>query len=200
MRPQRRRAPVHGAGHEEEMPRVIAHAPAVVAFAMFMLSGVGFLYFVLPNIAGSARRVRQDRGRRRLVDRRSAWCSRCCSFAGYIVLFRVCVRPRPRAHRLARELRDHDGGTRGHAPVRRRRRRRHRAHRVGAARARGWSASRGVPDGRVPGAAVRRVRRSLLIDGIGLGEGLFPGGGSFAITVVPASSAAVLIARSARSR
>ncbi len=35
---------------------------------------------------------------------------------------------------------------------------------------------------------------SLLIDGIGLGSGLFPGGGSFAITIVPAIVAAVLFA------
>ena len=33
---------------------------------------------------------------------------------------------------------------------------------------------------------------SLLIDGVGLGAGLFPGGGSFAITVVPAIFGAVL--------
>jgi uncharacterized membrane protein YbhN (UPF0104 family) len=35
---------------------------------------------------------------------------------------------------------------------------------------------------------------SLLIDGIGLGSGLFPGGGSFAITIVPAIVAAILFA------
>jgi uncharacterized membrane protein YbhN (UPF0104 family) len=35
---------------------------------------------------------------------------------------------------------------------------------------------------------------SLLLDGIGLGTGLFPGGGSFAITIVPAIVAAVLFA------
>ena len=35
---------------------------------------------------------------------------------------------------------------------------------------------------------------SLLIDGIGLGIGLFPGGGSFAITIVPAIVAAILFA------
>src|SRR5204862_5880036 len=34
---------------------------------------------------------------------------------------------------------------------------------------------------------------SLLIDGIGLATGLFPGGGSFAITIVPAIVAAVLL-------
>ena len=34
----------------------------------------------------------------------------------------------------------------------------------------------------------------LLIDGIGLGTGLFPGGGSFAITIVPAIVAALLFA------
>ncbi len=35
---------------------------------------------------------------------------------------------------------------------------------------------------------------SLLLDGIGLGTGLLPGGGSFAITIVPAIVAAVLMA------
>jgi putative heme transporter len=35
---------------------------------------------------------------------------------------------------------------------------------------------------------------SLLLDGIGLGIGLFPGGGSFAITIVPAIVAAILFA------
>ena len=35
---------------------------------------------------------------------------------------------------------------------------------------------------------------SLLIDGIGLATGLFPGGGSFAITIVPAIVAALLLA------
>src|SRR5438270_13145186 len=35
---------------------------------------------------------------------------------------------------------------------------------------------------------------SLLIDGVGLGAGLFPGGGSFAITFVPAIIAAVMFA------
>jgi putative heme transporter len=34
---------------------------------------------------------------------------------------------------------------------------------------------------------------SMLIDGIGLGTGLFPGGGSFALTILPAIAAAVLI-------
>src|ERR1700733_8087965 len=40
------------AGHEEEMPRVILTRRQIVAFSVFMLSGVGFLYFVLPNLAG----------------------------------------------------------------------------------------------------------------------------------------------------
>src|ERR1700730_1965371 len=35
---------------------------------------------------------------------------------------------------------------------------------------------------------------SLLLDGIGLGIGLFPGGGAFAITILPAILAAVLLA------
>ena len=39
---------------------------------------------------------------------------------------------------------------------------------------------------------------SLLLDGIGLGTGLFPGGGSFAITIVPAIVAAILFAVAGR--
>ncbi len=35
---------------------------------------------------------------------------------------------------------------------------------------------------------------SLLLDGVGLGTGLFPGGGSFAITIIPAIVAAILFA------
>ncbi|MGO9247787.1 MAG: flippase-like domain-containing protein [Solirubrobacteraceae bacterium] len=35
---------------------------------------------------------------------------------------------------------------------------------------------------------------SVLVDGLGLGTGLFPGGGSFALTIVPAIAAAVLTA------
>jgi uncharacterized membrane protein YbhN (UPF0104 family) len=38
---------------------------------------------------------------------------------------------------------------------------------------------------------------SLLLDGVGLGTGLFPGGGSFAITYVPAIVAALLLAAAA---
>ena len=34
---------------------------------------------------------------------------------------------------------------------------------------------------------------SVLIDGLGLGTGLFPGGGSFALTIVPAIVAAILM-------
>ena len=41
---------------------------------------------------------------------------------------------------------------------------------------------------------------SLLIDGIGLGTGLFPGGGSFAITFVPAIVAALLLGIARRGR
>src|SRR5207248_11800110 len=35
---------------------------------------------------------------------------------------------------------------------------------------------------------------SLLLDGIALGTGLFPGGGSFAITIIPAIAAALVLA------
>ena len=70
-------------------------------------------------------------------------CSRCCSFVGYIALFRAVFVRGAVADRLARELPDHDGRAGRDPAVRVGRRRRDRADRVGAAPlghgARGWS-------------------------------------------------------------
>src|SRR3984957_19872613 len=83
------KAPIAG---EEEMPRVIFTRRQIVAFGVFILSGVGFLYFVLPNIAGVGKTV--DR-----IEGGDVWwlaigvVLELLSFAGYVVLFRsVLVR------------------------------------------------------------------------------------------------------------
>ena len=61
----------------------------LLASVLFVVSAVAFLYFVLPKIVGLQGDVEPDRARQRLVARRSARCSRSCSFLGYVALFRA---------------------------------------------------------------------------------------------------------------
>ncbi len=183
---------------EEEMPRVRLNRRQFVAFAVFVLSAVGFLYFVLPKLTGAATTVHR-------IERGDTWwiavgvALEALSFAGYVILFRaVFVGP--------------DGGISGGrigwkesyeitmAGL--------AATRLFAAAGAGgvaltaWALRRSGMEPRL--VACRMVAfvvllyvvyaGSLLIDGLGLGTGLFPGGGSFAITIVPAIVAAVLFA------
>ena len=46
------RRPGTAAHHEEEMPRVVITRRRAIAFGVFVLAVVGFLYFVLPKLAG----------------------------------------------------------------------------------------------------------------------------------------------------
>src|ERR1700722_13832572 len=184
------KAPIAG---EEEMPRVIFTRRQIVAFGVFILSGVGFLYFVLPNIAGVGKTV--DR-----IEGGDVWwlaigvVLELLSFAGYVVLFRsVLVRGNERIGWLESYEITMAGlvATRLFA-----------AAGAGGVALTAWALRRSGMEPRV--VACRMVAfmvllyviyaASLLIDGIGLGIGLFPGGGSFAITVVPAIVAAVLLA------
>jgi putative heme transporter len=186
-------APPSPLAGEEEMPRVIFTRRQIVAFGVFILSGVGFLYFVLPNIAGVGKTV--DR-----IEGGDVWwlaigvVLELLSFAGYVVLFRsVLVRGNERIGWLESYEITMAGlvATRLFA-----------AAGAGGVALTAWALRRSGMEPRV--VACRMVAfmvllyviyaASLLIDGIGLGIGLFPGGGSFAITVVPAIVAAVLFA------
>lgn len=178
---------------EEEMPRVILTRRQIFAFGLFILSGVGFLYFVLPNIAGVGKTL--DR-----IEGGDVWwlaigvVLELLSFAGYVVLFRsVLVRGNERVGWLESYEITMAGlvATRLFA-----------AAGAGGVALTAWALRRSGMEPRV--VACRMVAfmvllyvifaASLLIDGIGLGIGLFPGGGSFAITIVPAIVAAVLFA------
>lgn len=179
--------------HEEEMPRVILTRRQIVAFALFVLSGVGFLYFVLPNLAGVGKTL--DR-----IEGGDVWwlafgvVLELLSFAGYVVLFRsVLVRGQERIGWLESYEITMAGlvATRLFA-----------AAGAGGVALTAWALRRSGMEPRL--VACRMVAfmvllyviyaGSLLLDGIGLGIGLFPGGGSFAITIVPAIVAAVLFA------
>jgi putative heme transporter len=183
----------HAGAHEEEMPRVILTRRQIFAFGVFILSVVGFLYFVLPNLAGVGKTL--DR-----IEGGDVWwialgvVLELLSFAGYVVLFRsVLVRGQENVGWRASYEITMAGlvATRLFA-----------AAGAGGVALTAWALRRSGMEPRL--VACRMVAfivllyvvyaGSLLIDGIGLGIGLFPGGGSFAITIVPAIVAAVLFA------
>ena len=192
---ERRQAPVAGdrSPHEEEMPRVILTRREVVAFVLFIVSGVAFLYFVLPNLTGVGKTFdRIEAGDIRWLV--AGVLLEVLSFAGYVVLFRsVLARGQERIGWRASYEITMAGlvATRLFA-----------AAGAGGVALTAWALRRSGMEPRL--VACRMVAfmvmlyviyaGSLLIDGIGLGTGLFPGGGSFAITIVPAIVAAVLFA------
>jgi uncharacterized membrane protein YbhN (UPF0104 family) len=183
----------HANAAEEEMPRVLLTRRQVIAFALFVLLGIGFLYFVLPNLTGVGTTVRHLEGGDRW------WVAvgvvlEILSFAGYVVLFRsVLVRGQPRVGWRESYQITMAGlaATRLFATAG-----------AGGVALTAWALRRSGMEPRL--VACRMVAfvvllyviyaGSLLICGLGLGSGLFPGGGSFAITIVPAIAAAVLFA------
>src|SRR5271167_2139147 len=86
--------------HEEEMPRVAITRRRAIAFGVFVLTVVGFLYFVLPKLAGVGTTLHH------LENGDGWWIAfgvvlELLSFAGYVVLFRaVFVTTRSRPPRL----------------------------------------------------------------------------------------------------
>jgi uncharacterized membrane protein YbhN (UPF0104 family) len=192
---QREPAPVRqGAGRsEEEMPRVVLTRRQIVLFSVFILTGIAFFYFVLPKLAGIGTTLHR-------IERGDSWwiavgvVLEIASFAGYVVLFRaVFVRGGERIDWSESYQITMAGlvATRLFA-----------AAGAGGVALTAWALRRSGMEPRL--VACRMVAfmvllyviyaASLLIDGIGLGSGLFPGGGSFAITILPAIIAAVLFA------
>src|ERR1700684_684266 len=79
---------------DEQMPRVPVTRRSAIAFGLFILSAVAFLYFVLPKLAGLSSTAHR-------IERGDTWWIavgvflEICSFGGYVVLFRaVFVRGR----------------------------------------------------------------------------------------------------------
>ena len=126
--------------------------------ALFVVSCVAFLYIVLPKLAGFAATVHR-------IEGGDKWWIAVRRDAGGGLLHRLhravprCLRLDLRSHRLARELRDHDGRRGRDKALRDRRRRRDRADGVGAAAIGDGPAHRRVPDVRLPGPALLRLRR-----------------------------------------
>jgi uncharacterized membrane protein YbhN (UPF0104 family) len=182
---------------EEEMPRVVLTRRQIVLFAVFILSGIAFFYFVLPKLAGVGTTVHR-------IERGDTWwiaigvVLELASFAGYVMLFRsvfVATEASPPSRIGWSE--SYQITMAGLVATRL-----FAAAGAGGVALTAWSLRRSGMEPRL--VACRMVAfmvllyvvyaASLLIDGIGLGSGLFPGGGSFAITVLPAIVAAVLFA------
>ncbi len=181
----------HAARHAEPMPRVLLTRRQIVGSAVFVLLGVGFLYFVLPKLTGVSETLHR-------IERGDIWWIaigaflEVLSFAGYVVLFRaVFLRPGGRIGWRESYQVTMAGlvATRVFA-----------AAGAGGIALTAWALRRSGMESRT--VAVRMVAfmvllyfvyaASLLLAGIGLGAGVLPGGGSFAITIVPAIVAFVL--------
>jgi len=176
----------------EDMPRVHVTRRRAVGFALFIIAAVAFLYLVLPNLPGVSAVQEIEHGD-------TWWIAigvllEILSFAGYVVLFRsVLLRGRESIGWAA----SYEITMAGVAATRL-----FAAAGAGGVALTAWALRRSGMEPRL--VACRMVAfmvllyvvyaGSLLLDGIGLGSGLFPGGGSFAITIVPAIVAFVLFA------
>lgn len=188
---------VDGAHHAEEMPRVTVTRRSAITFVLFVLSAIGFLYFVLPKLSGLGATAHR-------IERGDTWwiaigvVFELGSFAGYVVLFRaVFVRGGSRSPSLIGWRESYQITMAGLAATRL-----FATAGAGGVALTAWALRRSGMEARL--VACRMVAFMvllyvvyagvLLIDGVGLGTGLFPGGGSFAITIIPAIVAALLFA------
>jgi len=185
--------PGRGGAHEEEMPRVVLTRRRAVGFALFVATIIAFFYFVLPKLTDVGKTVH------RIEGGDSWWIAigvvlELASFAGYVVLFRaVFVRGEGRIGWSE----SYEITMAGLAATRL-----FAAAGAGGVALTAWALRRSGMERRL--VACRMVAflallyvvyaASLLVDGVGLGSGLFPGGGSFAITIVPAIVATLLFA------
>ena len=192
-----------GSHAEDEMPRVTVTRRSAITFVLFVLSAVAFLYFVLPKLAGVGTTLHH------LENGDGWWIAfgvvlELLSFAGYVVLFRaVFVGPRSRLVDTAQASgpigwsESYQITMAGLAATRL-----FATAGAGGVALTAWALRRSGMEARL--VACRMVAfmvllyavyaGAVLLDGIGLGIGLFPGGGSFALTIVPAIVAAILMA------
>jgi len=185
-----------GGPGDEEMPRAHVTRRQAIAVGIFVLSAIAFLYFVLPKISGPNGLT--DSWRR--IENGDPWwllagvVLELCSFAGYIVLFRA-VFARDYEQRIGWKE-SYQITMAGLAATRL-----FATAGAGGVALTAWALGRSQMPARV--VACRMVAflvllyavyaLSFVIVGLGLGSGLFPGGGSPVLTYVPAIIGAALI-------
>ena len=178
---------------DEEMPRVVITRERALGFGVFVAGSIAFLYFVLPKISGGTSESIHNLG-----DGKPGWLVmglvfECLSFVGYVILFRtVFVRgPTRIGWRASYEI-----TMAGVAATRL-----FAAAGAGGIALTAWALRRSGMEARL--VACRMVAflallyavymGSIVVFGLGLYFGLFKGPGPFAITVVPAIFALLLI-------
>jgi uncharacterized protein (TIRG00374 family) len=177
----------------EEMPRVVFTRRRLLASVIFVVSAVAFLYFVLPKLLG----LRDTWNRLQHGD--VVWLAlaallEVCSFLGYIALFRlVFVRGEGRIGWKESYQITMAGlaATRLFASAG-----------AGGIALTAWAVRRSGMEARV--VACRMIAflallygvymLALVVSGLGLYFGIFPGQAPFALTVIPAVFGAVVIA------
>jgi uncharacterized protein (TIRG00374 family) len=177
---------------DDEMPSRPVTKKAALLFGFFVITAICFLYFVLPQIAGL-----QDTWNR-LDEGEPGWIAMCLvfeilSFGGYVWLFRtVFVRGGSRIDMKASYQITMAGlvATRLFA-----------AAGAGGIALTAWAVRRSGMERRI--VACRMVAfmavlyliymLALVVDGLGMYTGIFPGPAPFAVTVVPAIFGAVVI-------
>ena len=177
----------------EEMPRVALTRRRVLLSVAFVVSTVAFLYFVLPKLLG----LRETWNR---MQQGNAWwlglgvVLEFCSFRGYIALFRaVFVRGGSRIDWRESYQITMAGlaATRLFASAG-----------AGGIALTAWALRRSGMEARIVACRIIAFMSllygvymaTLVIDGLGLYIGLFPGPAPFAITVIPAIFGGVVIA------
>jgi putative heme transporter len=177
----------------DEMPRVVFTRRRLLASLLFVVSSIAFLYFVLPRLLG----LKETWNR---IQHGNGWwlalgaLLEVCSFIGYIALFRaVFVRGKSRIDWRESYQITMSGlaATRLFASAG-----------AGGIALTAWALRRSGMAPRI--VACRMVAQlallygvymaTLVIVGLALFIGLIPGGGSFALTVVPALFGATVIA------
>ena len=179
---------------EEGMPSVVRTRQRMIAFGIFIVSALAFLYFVLPKVAGLSKTWdKLDQGDPAWLV--AAFGFELLSFTGYVLLFRTifaCEKPDRIDWTFSYQV-----TMAGVA-----------ATRLFAAAGSGgvaltvWALRRAGIGPRT--VAVRMAAfmallyfvylGALVIDGVLLRTGIVPGGGAFAITIVPALLAGAIIA------
>ena len=177
---------------DEEMPRFQLTRRRILLFGFFVVSSIAFLYFVLPQLAGL-----DDTWNR--IERGDPWWMALAfvfevlSIGGYVIMFRtVCA---PGAARIDWRA-SYEITMAGIAATRL-----FAAGGAGGVVLTAWALRRAGMEKRI--VACRMVAflallyavymGAMIVTGIGLRTGLFPGGGSFGVTVIPAIFAAVTI-------
>ena len=176
----------------EGMPRVVVTRGRVIASLVFVVGIVAFLYFGLPKLVGFSASFK------RLGEGNAWWLAGAallefCSFCGYVALFRAVF-----VHRSSRIgwNASYQISLAGLAATRL-----FAAAGAGGIALTAWALRRSGMERRVVASRMIAFMAllygvymcALMIDGVGLYLGLWPGQAPFAITIVPAILGAVVI-------